>query len=301
MRSNHICGGTILTKSFILTAAHCVVHVHPIDLTWNVQDPLEFNIVAGQTVLDLGECQFHDVKKIYVHSGYNHTRMSNDIALLEIFGLLEWTKYTQVAEIFSKVHSPFESHDFCTAIGWGSTEVPEKGHSSAIQGKNTLQQVDLHPSLHSTCESFFSPAPHLFDSTKLCVITNEDKDTCVGDSGGPLICNGVQYGITSFGLGCAQLNMPGVFTNISAFHDWIYGVLNSTETLVVSRMVETVNLTRNLLIEEHNRSGRSKNSQPSFKYFLSFQYIFILLSIKFLEICIEYRRHFMDFENTFNL
>lgn len=158
MSSNHICGASILTNSFILTAAHCVTKEN--DSTWAISDPLEYNIVAGQTVLDLGDCQFRDVKKIFVHSGYNHTTLHNDIAVLEIFGTLEWTKYVQMVEIFSKIHLPFEAHDFCTAIGWGSSEpMKETSRTVVVDGKNSLQQVDLQPSLYNTCERFFVPAP----------------------------------------------------------------------------------------------------------------------------------------------
>ena len=50
-------------------------------------------------------------------------------------------------------------------------------------------------------------------------------DTCQGDSGGPLIANiNEKYtlvGVTSFGLGCAQKNSPGVYVRVSSFIDFI--------------------------------------------------------------------------------
>lgn len=122
-----------------------------------------------------------------------------------------------------------------------------------------------------------------FDASKLCIILNKEEDACVGDSGGPLICDSVQYGITSFGLGCAQLGMPAVFTNVSAFHDWIYGVLNNRETLVISRMVEVANLTKHLLQEKSLFERLAKNDQTSLKCFVGCFYsliFFILIIIK---------------------
>ncbi|XP_045466833.1 trypsin-2-like [Harmonia axyridis] len=282
VNSNHFCGGSIVTKSFVLTAAHCVVKAREGEDSWIVGDPLLLNVVAGQTVLDLGECQFRDVKKIHVHSKFNFTSVRNDIALLEIFGHFEMNKYTQVAQIASKVHPKFETYDFCTAIGWGIMEPVETDLKKAISDRNILQQVDLHPSLHSTCEKFFAAAPYLYDRSKLCIIVSEEKDACLGDSGGPFICNGIQYGIISFGLGCAQMNMPGVFTNVSTFHDWIYAVINNTETQVVTRMVEVENLTNASFFMETRISQESKNCQVNLKCFFFLRNFIILCLAMFM-------------------
>ena len=53
-------------------------------------------------------------------------------------------------------------------------------------------------------------------------------DTCQGDSGGPLIANiNEKYtlvGVTSFGLGCAMQNSPGVYVRVSSFIDFINNI-----------------------------------------------------------------------------
>lgn len=52
------------------------------------------------------------------------------------------------------------------------------------------------------------------------------SDACMGDSGGPLALDGMQYGIVSWGRGCNLINFPGVYTDISVFKDWISLALN---------------------------------------------------------------------------
>lgn len=46
-------------------------------------------------------------------------------------------------------------------------------------------------------------------------------DACQGDSGGPLMCNNKLSGIVSYGFECALANSPGVYANVSYFHDWL--------------------------------------------------------------------------------
>ena len=68
-----------------------------------------------------------------------------------------------------------------------------------------------------------------FDITAGMICAGYDEgaiDTCSGDSGGPMVVERagggwILVGVTSWGLGCAQANSPGVYARVSYYKDWI--------------------------------------------------------------------------------
>ena len=49
----------------------------------------------------------------------------------------------------------------------------------------------------------------------------QHKDSCAGDTGGPVVCNDELQGLVSKGVGCARRNSPGVYTKVCYFTEWI--------------------------------------------------------------------------------
>ncbi|KAH8382548.1 hypothetical protein KR009_004070 [Drosophila setifemur] len=119
------------------------------------------------------------------------------------------------------------------AIGWGQHSV------SSFHQSKWLIQVDLH-NFGSTCVTSITPNDDLPEGYKgesqLCVGSQEHKDTCNGDSGGPLLIphpgNGCVHqvmGITSFGIGCDTPGTPGVYTRVYHYLDWIRRELGKSQ------------------------------------------------------------------------
>ncbi|XP_040211911.1 serine protease 30-like [Rana temporaria] len=88
---------------------------------------------------------------------------------------------------------------------------------------------------HNTCTEIYnsvgSSTPIHYD--RICAgYRNGQKDACLGDSGGPLVCKvrGIWYqvGIVSWGIGCAEPYYPGVYTQVTAYQNWIRSHLNQT-------------------------------------------------------------------------
>jgi len=93
---------------------------------------------------------------------------------------------------------------------------------------SVLRQAVVPIVSYQVCETKYLRARKPIELTEnmLCAGYMEGgKDTCQGDSGGPLVCKQgdtwLQYGVVSFGEGCALPNFPGVYADVVHFLPWI--------------------------------------------------------------------------------
>lgn len=107
-----------------------------------------------------------------------------------------------------------------TVVGWGVTET---GQYSSIKQKLAVPVVAA-----AQCSVRFRSAGVSIRSNQLCAGGERNKDSCRGDSGGPLlqVRNNQRFfieGLVSFGAECGTEGWPGVYTKVGKYRDWIEG------------------------------------------------------------------------------
>ncbi|KAM3591319.1 uncharacterized protein V6R79_000195 [Siganus canaliculatus] len=219
--SGHICGGTVITENWVLSAAHCFP---------NPSDVSSYIIYVGRHQLNGFNMHqsTHRVKRVVVPSGYVEPHSGKDIALVQLSSPITWSDYVRPICLPAS-GTLFPGGMVCSVTGWGHIrdDVP-------LPGVGTLQEVQVPIIPQSSCQEMYETNPServdiLYDM--ICAGYQEGgKDSCQGDSGGPLTCqmvNGtwVQAGVVSFGLGCAHTNRPGVYARLTSYSDFITSVV----------------------------------------------------------------------------
>ncbi|XP_044767158.1 phenoloxidase-activating factor 2-like [Coccinella septempunctata] len=211
------CGGSLIHPRVALTVAHCVYGKVG-----------SFKIRAGewdwQAENEDPPHQDRYVKMMVVHQQFDPITVKNDIALLIVEEPFKLSHSVGVACIppsnvqYGKIE--------CTATGWGKNSYYEGTYQTTLK-KTVLPLIDRDTCTKALQQASLGPYFSL-DPSFICAGGEENKDTCKGDGGSPLVCpipnvedRYEQVGIVSWGLKCGLRNTPGVYVNVATFSDWI--------------------------------------------------------------------------------
>ncbi|NPC45937.1 serine protease [Corallococcus exiguus] len=195
------CSGSLISPDTVLTAAHCEVSTG------------HYAVIGRH---DLSTTRGRALRIVAVTSpvGFDSQSFQNDVALLRLAAPV--TEFAPVR--LAEPDLVLEEGQALTTLGWGRAH---EGHASTP----VLREVAVQVAPRAACATRYR-GKYPITPGMLCVSAPGTADACPGDSGGPLLMTTaegkvLQVGITSFGVGCARPDFPGVSTQVSSFRKWM--------------------------------------------------------------------------------
>lgn len=200
----HWCGATLISPSWILTASHCVEGDRPGDLA----------VLGGAVTLSSEpSLRASNIKAIHLHPAFNSgNSLEHDVALIQLSAPLADAQ--PVALRLRPDANLLKPGRAFTVLGWGDTDISEdRRYPTRLQ----TVQVPFVP--FAECQQAYGGE---LSRGKVICAGREGIDSCQGDSGGPLLlrlrAGWTQFGIVSWGEGCALAGYPGVYARIAEKH-----------------------------------------------------------------------------------
>merc|ERR1719423_589765 len=209
--SRPFCGGTLISCSHVLTAAHCTAG----------SSASSISVLVGEHRIDDNSFTRVSLSKITDHPDYNDNTLDNDYSILTLAQPVKFSTTVAPACLPADNSKDFAG-EMATVSGWGTL-------SSGGNQPTVLNEVDVTVQSNAQCQTAYGNS---ITSNMICA-ADAGKDACQGDSGGPLsVMENGKYavvGVVSWGFGCANANFPGVYARVTEKMDWILENTSGTQ------------------------------------------------------------------------
>jgi len=204
------CGGSLIARDVVLSAAHCKGVDHAAIGRHNIS-----NYADGEDIT---------IREELPHPSYDGNLLDNDFMLVFLDRAAD-----NVVPIKLNSNPSFPAAgQYATSMGWGDIDIYDDGNDDTSHDQtfsDVLKQVALNIVSNEDCENTETLIQYRITKNMMCAKGGDSEGFCQGDSGGPLIVGSndeaVQVGVVSWGWGCAADQFPGVLARVSEAYEWI--------------------------------------------------------------------------------